>query len=420
MAMPVCCLPFNTLPDEDLLNHLCHDTISLPSYEFRKLFFDPLLIFDEKYNNDIDVNYNFSHNLTIPDTIYTFFDSLKLTNNNDTLTILSLNIRSIPTNLTLFSDLFLSMSNFVTDLDILCFTETRLDDQIIPLYQLPGYTMFNTCRNRYGGGVAVYICRKYKSKLSDICSIINIAVECLGVEFSCLDKRYFCLCVYRPPNGSKNLFLCTLSDILTEIFDKNYTAVYVLGDFNVDLLVHKNDNFVNDFINLMYSFSFLPLITRPTRVTDTSASLIDHIWTSQVETNTSNFILETDISDHFPVLSQFKFNNPIVHPVIYKEIRIYSDSSIVDFTSELQHINWSPVLLSSDANESYNTFYKKFKDLYDKYFPIKRIRFNTKNDISPHVTPALRNSIKERNRLERLARKWPLTYREMYRKYKTN
>ena len=41
-----------------------------------------------------------------------------------------------------------------------------------------------------------------------------------------------------------------------------------------------------------------------------------------------------------------------------------------------------------------------------------------KSEVSPHVTPALKNSIREKHRLERLAKKWPLTYREVYRKYR--
>ena len=59
-----------------------------------------------------------------------------------------------------------------------------------------------------------------------------------------------------------------------------------------------------------------------------------------------------------------------------------------------------------------------FNNLYQKHFPPKKIRISTKDDINPYITPALKNSIKVRNRLERLAKQWPLTYRETYRKYR--
>lgn len=107
-----------------------------------------------------------------------------------------------------------------------------------------------------------------------------------------------------------------LSDILSVSFEKtNY--IFITGDFSIDLITSETDNFVNDFIMLMYSFSLFPLITRPARVTDTTGSLIDHIWTIQIENNIDNYIL----------ISQFKFNQSVVNPPSYNEIRIYSELS---------------------------------------------------------------------------------------------
>lgn len=92
--------------------------------------------------------------------------------------------------------------------------------------------------------------------------------------------------------------------------------------------------------------------------------------------------------------------------------------SLENFKNELSHINWINVFESNNVNEPYDIFYHVFKELYDKMFPPKRIRINTKNYISPRVTPALKNCIIEKSRLQRLAQKWPLTYRETYRKYR--
>lgn len=93
-------------------------------------------------------------------------------------------------------------------------------------------------------------------------------------------------------------------------------------------MLSYSDNSVHDFITLMYSFSLFPLITRTTRVTDNTATLIDHIWSTQVEPNVNNLIIETDISDHFPIISQFDFTALQDKTRKYKEIRIYSDSAL--------------------------------------------------------------------------------------------
>lgn len=46
------------------------------------------------------------------------------------------------------------------------------------------------------------------------------------------------------------------------------------------------------------------------------------------------------------------------------------------------------------------------------------MRINIKCQQKPYITAALKNSIKEKHRLERLSQKWPITYRERYRTYR--
>ena len=65
-------------------------------------------------------------------------------------------------------------------------------------------------------------------------------------------------------------------------------------------------------------------------------------------------------------------------------------------------------------------FYTTFCKLFGKKIPVKTLKQDLKKEISPHITPALKVSIKEKNRLERLARKWPLTYHETYKRYRNN
>ena len=50
----------------------------------------------------------------------------------------------------------------------------------------------------------------------------------------------------------------------------------------------------------MYSLSFLPIISKPTRITDNSATLIDDFFINE-PCNFESGILISDISDHFPI-----------------------------------------------------------------------------------------------------------------------
>ena len=60
------------------------------------------------------------------------------------------------------------------------------------------------------------------------------------------------------------------------------TEAYIMGDFNVDLLKLDTHGPMSDFMGEFMSGGFYPLISLPTRLTDTTATLIDNIWTNNV------------------------------------------------------------------------------------------------------------------------------------------
>lgn len=406
-------LPFAYLSSDDLIS-----LINSNNFNQSCKSFDPFTITDDKYNVDLDITQSClrSRFLNVPRDDYIFLDTFSSLSTDDatTTTLFTMNIRSIPTNFQAFIDLVLT--NTFMNLNILGFTETRLDNDLISLYQLPGYKMFNKCRNRNGGGVAIYVSTVYNSCMLIDFTFTEPYMECLGVESILANKKYLFICIYRPPNGNVESFLNGLNNIFSIANNYNYECIYVFGDLNIDLL--KQDGCVFEFVNAMYSYSFFPLITKATRVTDTSATLIDHIWVTRTENNINNYILQTDITDHFPVVSQFTSCYLHKPEPVYITKRTITQAALETFINDLSEVGWNDVFESNCPDRSYNLFFNKFNHLFQKNFPERKIRVNPKHDYSPYVTPALRNSIKERNRLERLARKWPLTYGEMYRKFR--
>ena len=73
-----------------------------------------------------------------------------------------------------------------------------------------------------------------------------------------------------------------------------------MGDYNIDLLTTTQHNNLR-FINILQSNAFFPHINKPTRIYNTSQTLIDNIF-SNVYFNSTNGILYSDISDHLPIL----------------------------------------------------------------------------------------------------------------------
>ena len=104
--------------------------------------------------------------------------------------------------------------------------------------------------------------------------------------------------VYRPPNSTLIKFIEILNGILAEI---SHMPCYIMGDYNVDLLKHEHHPPTERFLDTMYSNSILPIIFKPTRETETTATLIDNIFTNKYNVNDNIFqgILVTDISDHY-------------------------------------------------------------------------------------------------------------------------
>ena len=89
-------------------------------------------------------------------------------------------------------------------------------------------------------------------------------------------------------------------------------SVFLLGDFNVNLLNYNDHNPTNEFLDSLASNSFVPYILRPTRLTSHAKTLIDNIFSSIVSPETISCNLTSTISDH---LSQFMivrnvFSNP--------------------------------------------------------------------------------------------------------------
>ena len=74
--------------------------------------------------------------------------------------------------------------------------------------------------------------------------------------------------------------------------------LYIVGDFNIDLLKFETSRYSPDFLLALQSCYLIPTIDKPTRVRNNSATLIDNIFVNnpgQVQLS-GNFI--TDLSDH--------------------------------------------------------------------------------------------------------------------------
>ena len=67
---------------------------------------------------------------------------------------------------------------------------------------------------------------------------------------------------------------------LLEKISKEQKSVFLLGDFNINLMNYNVHNPTNGFLDSLASNSFLPYILQPTRISSHSKTLIDNIFTN--------------------------------------------------------------------------------------------------------------------------------------------
>ena len=157
----------------------------------------------------------------------------------------------------------------------------------------------------------------------------------------------------------------------------------------------------SDFVNAMFSMSFIPLVNRPTRVTDSSATIIDNIFTNTVHMDICiTGILPTDITDHFPVFHLV--NHHIAEkqqPEQHRTYRVLNEESISKCTSILEHTCWDSVMNSAEPQTAYNNFIEIFDKIINDNIPLKNSKLDNKRDQKPWITRHLLRLILEKNNI---------------------
>ena len=108
-----------------------------------------------------------------------------------------------------------------------------------------------------------------------------------------------------------------------------------------------------------------PVIHNPTRVTSNSATLIDNIFTNNID-DISSGIIFADISDHFPIYCVHDVKIDNVTDLQFSK-RDTCDNNVQKFIGLLKYTNWQ--IDNVDPNVNYDNFLNHFRVLYDQCFP---------------------------------------------------
>ena len=125
---------------------------------------------------------------------------------------------------------------------------------------------------------------------------------------------------------------------LLESISKEQKTIFLLGDFNVNVLNYNEHNQTNEFLDSPASNSCIPLILQPTRITSHSNTVIDNIFSNAINPDIISGNLTATISDHLPQFSitpNMFGNNPGSKSNIYERewSKFDRESFILDYLS---------------------------------------------------------------------------------------
>ena len=208
-------------------------------------------------------------------------------------------------------------------------------------------------------------------------------------------------CVYRHPNSS----IDTFSEYLHELFSNPAVCnkqVFILGDFNIDLLNYNSNTPSTNYVNFLFSKQFLPYIIHPSRVSGNSSTLIDNIFSNITDNETVSGNIMTQITDHFPQFLIVKHAG-----ITYKNLSYFQhdfsnlneESLLQDFaTLDLAYLNDSAL----DINTKFNRFLTCLDELVKNHAPLKKL---SKSDIKFRNKPWINGKIQKMMRIrDRLLR----------------
>lgn len=221
------------------------------------------------------------------------------------ISIIHFNSRSLYAN---FQSIKYYLSQFKKPFNIIAVTETWINAERGSDFFIKRYGFHCTSRaNGPGGGVALFVEEGLSYKVLDNLSVaIDDTMESITIEIELVRMKYVIVsCVYRKPGSNIDTFITVMERLFISAKQKNS---YICGDYNIDLLNPNKHKSTEEFIELMYSMSLFPTITKPTRITSHCASLIDNIFTNNIKSKLISGILMNDISDHLPVFLIYECN----------------------------------------------------------------------------------------------------------------
>ena len=280
-------------------------------------------------------------------------------------------------------------------------SESRLDARITDNFiSINDYTVLRRDNsNPLHTSLALYVHKSIENNVRHRLDLEIEAIDCIWVEINeSKTKPLLVGYVYRNPASSQE-WPDDFISMMDKVTERKANGL-LLGDFNIDLF--KQPPAWNSTTAL---FGLEQLVEEATRVTKSSATLIDHIYTNikpQVSKVKVVESVESGISDHSAIFCHWSIKLPKQSPRGHTTItfRSFKNFNEINFLFDLSLLPFANVHDHSDPDEALSVWYDTIKPVKDKHAPIQHKRVKATKPC-PWLTQELIREITKRDQLKR-------------------
>ena len=325
--------------------------------------------------------------------------------NNYNLIVLQLNIHSLLSHQHDLSQQIRTTEKKNSRSDIILLCETFLSKNTYNMVKIRGFThICNFCKEKKGGGVSILVRDgiAYRRR-QDLDVFEEGHTESIFIEVKSRNgKQIIFRSMYKPLNTNNEQFIKNITEIVhkTKSVKGQHSLELVLGmDHNINLLYGKSCKPTQKFMETMDGLLLYPTITRPTRITQNSATLIDNIYVSDsLHRSFESTIIIDDMSNHLPVLTMLKQTKLCDSEPITFNSRCLDEKKLKQVNADLMKVDWIGILNGTTCDEKFNQFSEKLDQILDKIAPVKEVRISAKRRfIEPWMTRGLEQSSRKKN-----------------------
>ena len=351
----------------------------------------------------------------VPNCSYATWDNLSRKSNNENLSFLCVNLRSIGSK---FAEFTSYLAKLKWKFKFIAVTESWLTPDKDVALEIEGYKSKSIYRsgNRRGGGIKLYFLESINVNVIENLTFVEDNCEMLTIEASISRfGKILVSCVYYP--SSTNSRFDPFCDKITQLLDFSVDKkAVVMGDFNLNLTRHPNSSDTTKYVELFTEYGFTNEITINTYVlpsNNESKSCIDHLW-NNLKCTRESYVLMPNIADHFAISCVFSLYANNLQKLV--RFRDYSQVNIDNFQRNADNEFSMLNIVYNNVETSTLQLINSMKKIQNKYFPIKTKIITNKRSTAPWLTNTLIKCIRKKDRWYKMVKRKIITYR-CYRNY---